>query len=203
MDRPDSWMPLYIGDYLADTGRLSTEGHGAYLLLIMDYWKAGGPPPDDDVALSNITKLSVTSWRRLRPTLASYFVIVDGKWRHRRLEREISKAQAGYAKRVDAAKKSHEVRRQNRAMQVQSNMQSNSNAHATTTTTTYTLASAAYDGRHSAEGGAVTQENRRQEGSHDGDAPATGRPDWGLIGDDATDHPPATVIPLRRAVGDK
>jgi uncharacterized protein YdaU (DUF1376 family) len=53
----DMSITLVIGDYLADTARLTTEGHGACLLLLMDTWR-NGPPPDDDETLAAITRLT-------------------------------------------------------------------------------------------------------------------------------------------------
>lgn len=101
----NTWMPLYIGDYLADTSRLTTEQHGAYMLLIMDYWR-NGAPPDDDVSLSNITRLSISQWKKHRPTLVKMFKVIDGEWKHKRIEREMdsaSEASEKYTKRAKTA----------------------------------------------------------------------------------------------------
>lgn len=106
--KQDVWMPLFIGDYLRDTTRLTTEKHGAYLLLIMDYWINGAPPDDDDV-LSSITKMQLSAWKKARPSLEQLFTVSNGQWKHKRIEEELLKASENaekYAKRAkDAANK--------------------------------------------------------------------------------------------------
>lgn len=89
--KTDIWMPLYIGDYLADTSRLTTEQHGAYLLLIMDYWR-NGRLPDDDAILANISRLSLESWAKHREVLQGFFEAQDGEWVHARIEQEKDKS---------------------------------------------------------------------------------------------------------------
>lgn len=91
MSKPDTWMPLYIGDYLQDTTRLSTEQHGAYLLLIMDYW-TNGPLPDDDAALAQVTRMQPAAWKKTRPALSRFFSVENGEWRHKRIDEEHARA---------------------------------------------------------------------------------------------------------------
>lgn len=103
------WMPLYIADYLADTTRLTTLHHGAYMLLIMDYWR-NGPLPDDDSALSNITRMSVIAWKKIRPSIAQMFQVADGEWRHKRIDAELQEAAINSIKYSERAKKAAEKR---------------------------------------------------------------------------------------------
>lgn len=95
-------MPLYIGDYLGDTQRLTTEQHGAYFLMILDYWR-NGPPPDDDAVLRLITRLDVAAWRKHRPVIERLFKVTDGVWRHKRIEEEIVAAQFNQERRSSKA----------------------------------------------------------------------------------------------------
>jgi uncharacterized protein YdaU (DUF1376 family) len=100
--KPDTWMPLVIGDYLKDTTRLNTEQHGAYLLLIMSYW-VNGPPADDDDELAAVTGLDLKTWRRHRDKLAKFFRIEGGVWRHKRVEEELERWSAKKEKYVARA----------------------------------------------------------------------------------------------------
>jgi len=86
------WMPIWIGDYLAETGHLTTQQHGAYLLMLMHYWNTQKPMPDVDGTLAMIARLPVKAWKKDRPVIAPFFQIVDGQWFHSELVREINKA---------------------------------------------------------------------------------------------------------------
>jgi uncharacterized protein YdaU (DUF1376 family) len=99
MNRP--WMPLYVGDYLGDTGHLTTMQHGAYLLLMMHYWRKG-ELPDDDRQLSKIAKLPLRTWCEYRATLQDFFY--DG-WKHKRIDAELEKMMRVSAKRAIAGQK--------------------------------------------------------------------------------------------------
>ena len=99
MNRP--WMPLYVGDYLGDTGHLTTTQHGAYLLLMMHYWRKG-ELPDDDRQLSKITKLPLKTWCDYRATLQDFFY--EG-WKHKRIDAELAKMVRVSEKRAIAGQK--------------------------------------------------------------------------------------------------
>ena len=99
MKRP--WMPLYVGDYLGDTGHLTTAQHGAYLLLMMHYWRKG-ELPDDDRQLSKITKLPLKTWCEYRPTLQDFF---HSGWRHKRIDAELERMMLVSEKRAIAGQK--------------------------------------------------------------------------------------------------
>lgn len=109
MQKADIWMPLYIGDYLADTARLTTEQHGAYLLLLMDYWRSGRLP-DNDQVLAQITKLSPDAWSNAKAMLMQFFSMKDGFWIHARVEKELNLAMENKAKMHDRALKAAQAR---------------------------------------------------------------------------------------------
>lgn len=101
----DRWMPLNWGDYLKDTGHLTTEQHGAYMLLIAHYWTTGALP-NDDRQLAQVAKLKPQRWRLHRPVLRALFrhrPKAPRNWWHKRVEEEIAEAAKKHAQAKEAA----------------------------------------------------------------------------------------------------
>lgn len=92
--KPDTWMPLYPGDYLRDTMHLDAEGHGAYLLLILAYWSNGGPIPANEDWLRNVCRVREASWMRIKGMVLPFFKEEAGTLRHKRVDDELAKAQS-------------------------------------------------------------------------------------------------------------
>jgi len=90
------YMPLYIADYLADTRRLTTIQHGAYLLLIMDYWR-NGKLPTDDKSLAQIAGMGMKEWLRHREKLIVFF---SPGWTHKRIDAELQNSLRKHSLRV-------------------------------------------------------------------------------------------------------
>jgi uncharacterized protein YdaU (DUF1376 family) len=91
-------MPIFIGDYLADTGHLTTEAHGAYFLLLLHQWRVGH---FKDEAIPAITRsASSTSQAAVKQMLSKDEA---GLWYSPRLDREKTRwaeKKATYAERA-------------------------------------------------------------------------------------------------------
>ena len=103
-------MQLYVADYLADTSHLSTVEHGAYLLLIMNYWQRGKPLPAADDKIARIARMTVEEWLEIKSTIMEFFVERDGMLCHKRIDRDLQyvaekSEQASAAGRSSAAKR--------------------------------------------------------------------------------------------------
>jgi uncharacterized protein YdaU (DUF1376 family) len=105
----DIFIPIYIGDYLKDTTRLTTEEHGAYLLLIFDYWQHGSIP-DDDRTLCRITGMSDDAWSIARGRVLAYFKHSNGTYIHTRIDAELQSAKKRKETNVGRAKAAADAR---------------------------------------------------------------------------------------------
>lgn len=101
----EPYLPLYVGDYLRDTGYLTLEQHGAYFMLLMRLWSAGGGLPSDEGKLARIAGVSVKKWRPIWADLSAFFEVADGQITHKRITAELGKAGALRAKRAAAGAK--------------------------------------------------------------------------------------------------
>ena len=96
------YMPLYVGDYLKDTRHLTTEQHGAYLLLLMDIWNGEGALPSAPKALARIAGVSPKRWPLVWSAIGEFFSDHGTTLRHKRIDLELQKADQISQKRRNA-----------------------------------------------------------------------------------------------------
>lgn len=93
-------MQLYVGDYLADTLDLTTEQHGAYLLLLMTMWRHDAKLPNDPAKLARIARVSARRWHLVWSEIQHFFYVDGSEIRNKRLDQEHQKAASISKKRI-------------------------------------------------------------------------------------------------------
>lgn len=119
-----AWMPWYIGDYLRDTGHLTTEQHGAYLLLLAHCWQHGGIP-ESQAERAATAKVTPRRWRVMSEPVNRFFN-QDGT--QKRVTQELEKAETVSIRRTLAGVNSAIAR--GAAKQIVSNRSANARANA-------------------------------------------------------------------------
>jgi uncharacterized protein YdaU (DUF1376 family) len=96
-------LPLFTDAFLADTGHLSAQETGAYVLLLMMAWRLPECRiPNDDAKLSRWARMDRRTWLRVKPVVMEFWTLQDGFWTQKRLSKE-----------RDVVSKRAEVARQN------------------------------------------------------------------------------------------
>jgi uncharacterized protein YdaU (DUF1376 family) len=121
------WYAHHLEDYDRRTGHLSMLEHGAYRLLLDNYYRTGAPLPKKIEHLHRICRAFAKEERQaVESVIKEYFHLGPDGWRNSRADEEMEKAREISGKRRAAAKKSHKQ------------TASNSHAIADTPTTTPT-----------------------------------------------------------------
>lgn len=106
------WMPLFWGDFLANTMHLSAQEAGAYLFLIAHAWEHDGNIPGDRVRLSRIAHVRTDRWNEVWKTLEPFFEksrdpmitgTSDHGYHHQRVTAELQRLGKISSKRKEAA----------------------------------------------------------------------------------------------------
>lgn len=100
------YMQLYVSDYLADTAHLTAQQHGAYMLLLMNYWQRGKALDNSNERLSHVARLTPDEWAEAKPTLEEFFIVEGNLWTHARVEDDLLKIREKSAKASFAGKRS-------------------------------------------------------------------------------------------------
>ena len=117
MDREGStlaalpYIQLYIADYLADTAHLTAAQHGAYLLLIFNYWQRGHALNNTNGRLASVARMLNDEWKQNESTLAEFFEVEGTTWFSARIERDLAAVADKSTKASQAGRASGVIRR--------------------------------------------------------------------------------------------
>jgi uncharacterized protein YdaU (DUF1376 family) len=115
MAEHDHYMKFYPADYLADTGHLSTEEHGAYLLLIIAAFKRAGRLPVNQERLRRLAGgVDEARWPEIWASISEFFDIDGHELVQARAKAEWERARDAVEKAKIAGKASGDSRRRNK-----------------------------------------------------------------------------------------
>lgn len=109
------YIQLYVSDYLSDAAHLTAIQHGAYLLLIFNYWQKGHALNNSNERLANVARMSNAEWEENKAVIAEFFRIEGDEWHHDRIDSDLFAVAAKSTKASRAGKASAN----NRAASVQ------------------------------------------------------------------------------------
>jgi len=110
------WMPMFFGDFLANTMHLSASEVGAYVLLLAHAWEHDAEVPWDRA--QRIARIDNRNWKRVEQKLLPFFQCsapgtIPPVHCHERVRSELAHAAEISSKRKTAAEQMHMRRRAN------------------------------------------------------------------------------------------
>ena len=107
------FMPMFWGDFFANTLHLTAQELGAYVALIGHAWEHDAKIAVTDV--QRVARISNYNWQKVRPRVEQFFdtLSVPNFWLHERVHSELTKAAELSNKRKDAALQMHSKSRAN------------------------------------------------------------------------------------------
>jgi uncharacterized protein YdaU (DUF1376 family) len=98
------FMPMFWGDFFANTLHLSAQETGAYILLIGHAWEHDGKIAVED--LQRVARVSNYNWQRVKHRVSQFFdtLSVSNFWIHERVRSELTQAAELSNKRKEAGR---------------------------------------------------------------------------------------------------
>lgn len=104
------WYPKDVPAYRADTRHLSCLEHGAYGLLLDEYYLTRRPLPDNDRALANICLLPLADWLAIAPTIRAFFRLKGDALHQKKADKVLDAQDLRARNRSESAQKAAVIR---------------------------------------------------------------------------------------------